>query len=69
MSRTPYFGAVDANYCSSRDEKWSGAAVGGAAQLMVRAACSENQSMAQIAPVRVASGGANATRNRLPKAA
>jgi hypothetical protein len=36
-----------------------GAAVGGAAQLMVRAACGENPSMVHLAPVRAAAGGAN----------
>jgi hypothetical protein len=58
MSRTP-LGAGGAIYCSSRD-KGGGAAVGGAAPLMVRAACGENPSMVQLAPVRAAAGGANA---------
>ena len=57
MSRTP-LGAGGAIYCSSRD-KGGGAAVGGAAPLMVRAACGENPSMVQLAPVRAAAGGAN----------
>jgi hypothetical protein len=57
MSR-PSLGAGDAIHCSSRD-KGGGAAVGGAAPLMVRAACGENQSMVQLAPVRAAAGGAN----------
>jgi hypothetical protein len=59
MSRTP-LGAGDAVYCSSRD-KGDGAAVGGAAPLMVRAACGENLSMVQLAPVGAAAGAANAT--------
>jgi len=59
MSRTP-LGAGDAINCSSRD-KGGGAAVGGAAPLMVRAACGENPSMVQLAPVRAATGGANAS--------
>jgi len=57
MSRTP-LGAGDAIHCSSRD-KGGGAAIGGAAPLMVRAACGENQSMVHLAPVRAAAGGAN----------
>jgi hypothetical protein len=36
-----------------------GATVGGAAPLVVRAACGENPSMVQLAPVRAAAGGAN----------
>ncbi len=57
MSLTP-LGAGDAIHCSFRD-KGGGAAVGGAAPLIVRATCGENQLMVQLAPVRAAAGGAN----------
>jgi len=52
MSRTPFVTGAAMN-CISR-------AQGGAAPLMVRAACGENTSMVQFAPVRAAAGGANA---------
>jgi len=57
MSRTP-LGAGDAIHGSSCD-KGGGAAEGGAAPLMVRDTCGENQSMVQLASVRAAAGGAN----------
>jgi len=64
MSRTP-LGVGNAIHCGSRDNGVM-AAVGGAAPLMVRAACGENQSVVQLTPVRAVAGGSNAT-NQLPR--